>query len=571
MIINTEKISVAVPWGLSHFIPLNGFHPLYRALFDQHPGTTTLLAYDNVKLFNVLQNNRRLRGDILRLMRRQNLFLGVFIKDRISREYLYFYGKSNKVLTQLIPGQLEFFHTAPFPTLERPFVFHCEMFSSIFTPFYQHTARQPNSWGTLRDYYRKIFSHPLCLGIFSHIPETIKNFSSFFQMEEIDRKLHHSKIGLSAHAIPAQLPPSTKRLTDPKFLFFNSAHHNPKNFWPRGGHIVLRFWKEFRARQKSGCLYLRCVRPEDKDLSAHGVDLMFLRQEEGKSIFWIENYLSNNEMNALISTAHFFLLPSVWLHSASIMQAMALGALPVVTDTVGTSCYVVDGKNGIVLKGVVSNNESVHPDTGVLFDVYRQNEILDKELVRQLALRIFAVLDAPHVYEKMRLDAIVSFRNNFSGEAFSLDFWSTVRDLYTEKVPAELQGRDMHERLDLGECFLNESDWDRVFESCSQPVLKLNSGFSSIYELGGAFIRVNTCGMVGKPKKGLHDWSVFTKGLDLRPCSLAYTTTLKEAVAGMFESASGQNKRVALLKVFFRKSVKKIIRLFEHRARIGRG
>ena len=30
-------LQVAAPWGLSHYIALNGFHPLYRALVDHAP------------------------------------------------------------------------------------------------------------------------------------------------------------------------------------------------------------------------------------------------------------------------------------------------------------------------------------------------------------------------------------------------------------------------------------------------------------------------------------------------------------------------------------------------------
>jgi len=53
-----QNISVAVPWSLSHYIPQDGFHPLYQALFDYAPDTINILAWDNVALC------RRFRGNV---------------------------------------------------------------------------------------------------------------------------------------------------------------------------------------------------------------------------------------------------------------------------------------------------------------------------------------------------------------------------------------------------------------------------------------------------------------------------------------------------------------------------
>jgi len=44
------RLSVAVPWGLSHYILSNGFHPLYRALLEPASPEIEVCAWDNVKL-----------------------------------------------------------------------------------------------------------------------------------------------------------------------------------------------------------------------------------------------------------------------------------------------------------------------------------------------------------------------------------------------------------------------------------------------------------------------------------------------------------------------------------------
>jgi len=58
-------INVAVPWSLSHYIPLNGFHPLYRALFDNRPENIIINALDNVELSQILRGNSELRAEVV--------------------------------------------------------------------------------------------------------------------------------------------------------------------------------------------------------------------------------------------------------------------------------------------------------------------------------------------------------------------------------------------------------------------------------------------------------------------------------------------------------------------------
>ncbi|WP_163068497.1 hypothetical protein, partial [Acinetobacter baumannii] len=77
--------------------------------------------------------------------------------------------------------------------------------------------------------------------------------SRFFANPEIDKKLFSSKIGLSSSAVDPRDYPQ-KRLDEPRFLFINSAHQQQANFFNRGGHVVLRFWKEFRCAGRTGRL-----------------------------------------------------------------------------------------------------------------------------------------------------------------------------------------------------------------------------------------------------------------------------------------------------------------------------
>ncbi|MEY3289273.1 MAG: hypothetical protein RLZZ419_1515, partial [Pseudomonadota bacterium] len=293
-----NTLSVAVPWNLSHYIPLNGFHPLYRALFDQAPSTIELNAWDNVKLQNRFMADIDIRNKVLRAANKENDKLNKLAAKSIAKQYQEYFWPPNQVLTRALAGDIEFHHTAPFPSLKRPFVFHCESFAPVFFPFAQQGSGGFKNHEKLRDYYRQIFANPLCLGIFSHIPETLENLSRFFEDTDIDQKLFSSKIGLSLTTIAETDLPEKPPISRPTFLFVNSANQNPKNFFLRGGHIVLRFWKEFITNGRDGLLMLRCKKPSAEDLLEYGIDLSFLKTETGRSIIWAEDYLANHEMNA---------------------------------------------------------------------------------------------------------------------------------------------------------------------------------------------------------------------------------------------------------------------------------
>lgn len=502
-----QSIGVALPWSLSHYISLNGFHPLYHALIDHAPQEIQLHAWDNIKLYNCFQKNIVVRTSVLEAAVDTNRKLQKYSSESIERGYGDYFWPPNQILSNQLPGDIEFHHTAPFPSLRRPFVFHCESFSPIFTPFVAQGGGGFQNHGKLCEYYRAIFANPLCLGIFSHIPNTLESLSRFFADADIDKKLFSSRIGMSSKAIRGIEIPKEKELSPTRFMFLNSAHQNPKNFFNRGGHIVLRFWKEFKARGRDGQLIMRCTKPSRSDLHEYGVDTSFLDAEAGQSILWAEDYLSSDELNALMAKSHFFLLPSSSLHSAAIMETMGFGMVPVLTDTVGTSEYLTDEKHGIVLKGVRKALWSKDPNTGILVDHYCRRPYLDDSLVFQMTNRIFKILDEPEAYAKMR-NRILARAKQFSGQAFSDSFWASVIDLYQNS-----KHRFSHDRYLPGQifkslqgCILDKRGWPRVLKSVPQPMQRINTGQNFVWELGGAFLHVTA----NKEIK-TNDWSVFAQ------------------------------------------------------------
>ncbi|MCP9447201.1 MAG: hypothetical protein NNA22_06470 [Nitrospira sp.] len=486
-----STLKIAVPWSLSHYIPLNGFHPLYRALFDFAPEGFRLNAWDNVKLHRRFTSDASPKASVLALATRQPLHNQDGTVSKTRQEYQEYWGRTNCLLTAILPGDMEFLHTAPFPSLTRPFVFHCEMFHPVFFPF----AHQGTGWRrdiqNLREYYRSLFAHPLCLGIWSHIPETLDSFRTFFSDPIINRKLFLSRIGLSPHAVVSvgtiQKPP----LSTPRFLFMNSAHQHPDNFFKRGGHLVLRFWEAFLASGRKGQLILRCTKPDREKLVDHGVDTSLLVREEGKSVIWVEEYLDQPMLNELLAWVHFFLLPSFSLHSASILHALALGAVPVVTDTVGTNVYVKDGERGIVLEGMRAAIWRREPVTGVLVDQYNWMPELEELLVTQMVCRIGKLLDDEGAYKTMSDAALASVSGEFSGQSFSASFWRQVADLYHEHTGANHREPKEGKGVGVEDCLLDRrpAEWGKIFERSPQPVPWIKAGRSVVWELGGRFVQ----------------------------------------------------------------------------------
>ena len=172
-------MKVAVPWSLSHYIPLNGFHPLYRALFDHAPTEISLEARDNVKLHRHFASHRKDRNLVSTLATSHRLDSEAMASETIAHGYSSYFYPPDKVLTEALSGDVEFLHTAPFPSLSRPFVFHCESFAPVFFPLAQQGHGSFDKLEELRTHYRRIFASPLCLRhLFAH-PQHVGEFQYF--------------------------------------------------------------------------------------------------------------------------------------------------------------------------------------------------------------------------------------------------------------------------------------------------------------------------------------------------------------------------------------------------------
>jgi len=519
------SLNVAVPWCLSHYVPLDGFHPLYRAFFDHSPTYVTFSAWDNVKLYRKFLCDISLRNTILSKAKTEESCASRLNSGPVAKRYIEQFWPPNQVLTTELMGDIEFHHTAPFPSLKRPFVFHCESFVSVLFPFFQQNSGDVEDYNELRKHYRGILADPLCLGIFSHIPKTLHALSQFFSDPIIDGKLFPSRIGLSANMLSGDKPQQKSSLSRPWFLFMNSANQKSDNFFRRGGHLVLRFWKNFLASGRDGILVLRCVKPSDRELMEYGVDLSFVNAEIGRSIIWAQDYLACHEMNALMANVHFFLLPGTSLHSVAGMEAMSMGALPVVSDMVGRSLYINDNEEGMILHGLEKVIWQKDVATNILVDRHRRTPDLDDSLVAQMTSRVGTLLEDPRAYWDMRARMFLHAKEQFPDQGFAQEFWSTVSDLYARfrRTSSTLVHDDEFERQSLRDCRVQGEAWSRVFESPTQPMRRINAGRGVVWELGSSIIH-----SYGKTDPSLEDWSVLAQHFSTGPLQGTFVNTIEE-------------------------------------------
>ncbi len=520
----SPHLNVAVPWSLSHYIPLNGFAPLYRALFDDAPEGVVLHAWDSVKLGRRFRSDQRIRKEILGKAKAEGIHADRLAGETFARTYQEFFWTPNRVMTAELVGDIEFYHTVPFPSLTRPFVFHCESFENLLLPFLQDGANSARQHEEIKAHFGDMLANPLCLGIFSHVPETLESLHRFFLDPTIDKKLFRSQSGISESTIRDLAPQGKGVLSRPRFLFVSPGIQNSADFFRRGGHLVIRFWKEYLASGHAGLLMMTCRRPTDEDLSEYGVDVSFVRDQAGRSISWGHGYPSDHEVNALIAGAHVLVSPSVALDSVLIMKAMMLGAIPIVTDTVGTSLYITDNQNGIVLHGVREALTHKGVATGILVDRYTRRPDLEDSLVSQLTSRVCALLDRPRIYWDMRNHMVDHAKVQFSGQAFSDHFWNAVSDLYQRDrtFSSRYSIKAVQSRGALLDCTVR-GDWTRVFDSPAQPMLNINTGLGVVWELGGAVIHA-----YANPRIDLHNWSVLAEYCRSGAPQLTFANTLEE-------------------------------------------
>lgn len=498
-----QPLRVAAPWGLSRYLPLNGFHPLYQPLFDANP-RLSFRAIDVPALAAALEHSAWFAGETARRARSlARAWIDAAPDEELLAAFVGHVTAEELWAASDLPGDIEFHHTSPYTAGRRPFVLHCESFLPVFFPFFRQGSGGLEDHAHVRSLYRAILGAPACIGILSHIPETLQEISRFLADPAIDAKLAQTRIGIHEANLQSLLAaPRAAPADGPVFLFTNSAHQSPNSIALRGGIAVLRFAEQYLRAGHRGRFVFRTARPDDALLAAWGVDAGYLRAQEPARIAWLEHYLDEDAQMSLFGAADVLLLPSANLHSATLMQALAAGAIPVVSDTHGTGHYVEDGLTGVVLGGVRERIWATHAPSGIRHDRHEAFPALADSLVAQMFEKLLPLLSQPAALAQMRERMRRTARERFSGHAF--------RDAFSEDLLRRWHAHAGAARRDTGASLLarfgavRTSGWPELFTM--QPIPRRIDAVpgEQCYAGGAAYYRVR-----GAPLANLDRWSPF--------------------------------------------------------------
>lgn len=493
-------MDILAPWSLASYIPFNGFQPLYRSLACiREPGLRIVApkvpGFDQFRELIGPASYRDTNG----LPAPE--WVGSLDSKLMFQEFVKERGADDIWLQSNLSGDVELHHTAPVTRGDRPFLFHCESFLPIFFPFLQQDV-EPNAAKTdaIRRFYCDLFEGENCLGIVSHIPETLSQISEFFQSSIIDDKLVSMPIGLDSAYIAEDVQKSTPR-TD--FVFLGSQQANAGEFALRGGVSALQLALVLLRERRDVSFCFRSHRPKDHELASFGIDVEELKRLEGRDVVWIQHHLPPKAQKALIARCHFLLLPSASLHSQSIMSALANGTVPIVTDTIGTDVYVEDMVNGAVIHGVRSEIWERNDSLRITGSRRARFVRMEATVTSLLIARVRELLSNPHKTQEMSNAARKTVRQRFDGRTFAHRLVAEIQTR-SARTRGNVSGRP-HRRWGEGERCIEDVS-QAHFEAPPRPTVRVRLPNGSVYQFGRNFVFVPKAALP-KFADNWHSWS----------------------------------------------------------------
>jgi len=470
---------VLLPWSTSYYITLNAFHPLYSA-FSQS---------DNAELRYIIPC-RDFGWDLYRLLRERGVYLPNFLQElwwlrpltkKQRKKFYSFYCLREINYIDKLPREIEFLHTAPITSGNHDFVIHCESFLPFFMPFFSEDLLiDCDDVDLIKIAYGDLLRSK-CKAIVSHSKKTLNELSKFFSCPEIDKLLHHMDIGVTRKINFIKSSKEDKVL---KFLFHGSAHNNPNNFYSRGGvvsiklalELLLKVQKDQKINKELRFIF-RAKRPDDNFLKQANINIMQLHREESMgNIVWIENRLTQFEMDKLVATSDFLLMLAASLHSDAIIGAMRYKTIPIVLDSPDYAIYV-DKNSSITINGIYKEivdelKISELIKNFINFDKYKK--IQDK-IVKNAVNEITNTIGHSDKISSLRENAFNLYCDKFTSKKFLSNF----EDLLFKLVPTNIDECEHSNPLPLGEPYIEDID-NSWFETCPQPLTIGNYGHGEL-------------------------------------------------------------------------------------------
>ncbi|MCR9255871.1 MAG: hypothetical protein NXI16_07210 [Alphaproteobacteria bacterium] len=343
---NRPDAIVKVPWSTPVYREFSGPHPMMMSLAGSFPG----IRFD-FDLPEPGPDDLERAADEQRALTRALTPLAA--PDLVAR-FVESRGLASQAMIRP-PHDLVLHHSMPFTFGQSPWCIHIEEIVTLFAPFLWHgkSAGVAARDVPVMPLVRALLESPACRFISSHLSHSADWLGTVFDSEIIRAKSRHIPFGVDfpetpAQAIDAEIARRNAKADDApvRFLFTNSWSQDPNSLLVRGGLDALLAFAEVLKNRPDWTLTVRSRLPTELLGEDFGG---FVKSIPNLSI--IDTPISDAEMAALYLDADIYLLPSVGLHTVSILQAMYFGAVLIASDAPAVDEYVTQDVNAAVVPG----------------------------------------------------------------------------------------------------------------------------------------------------------------------------------------------------------------------------
>ena len=399
-------LKVIIPWKMSFYDGINGYHPLLSSFVEACPeGVETIFPDVNFQF-----HSSRLNNICYSLMNDAFIFGEGAFRGRIDHKaYMTVFLNSRDPVSQMCIDSLKgnadivFHHTAPLHSSTLPFILHYESPTTLFFPFLS-MGKTRNVSLRIQPIYHMVkaqLESDNCRAIFTHLKSSHETMLRCFDSPTIAAKAHYIPLGVDApKAMHDRIEQKIRSIPQRKplnILFTNSAHGHRDGFNLRGGMEVLLAFQ--RLRQTVPDATLTILSPQLPLESLQGMDL--------RNVTWIKERIEEEALYELLLAADLFALPAAGLHSYSALRALKFGAVLLCSDAPGYEEYITDGKTGIIIPGRREQVYSPDPQTGWMRDDYSTVHTPQQPIADRLAAAFEWLAQFPEQRQRIAAEAYV--------------------------------------------------------------------------------------------------------------------------------------------------------------------